>query len=575
MKSTTDDGVCSPTVPSKREIRPAKVRFCACVSPDKTAILELCSPLSRPNGAIMMRTIVDSNRFTQQVKERVFDQLPTLTHLFMALEPQVSGAGDAQALTLEAAQNAWRMAIAAMTQLLKQTTLKQTILNPSTPEISQSATEVCNQQGVVFCSPAPVFSDLAILAHLKTWIFTADRQRVHFKLPPASCSESLEVLLPTLPILAGDTLAHEQFCLIQTAQFCWVAILGCDTEGNLALNFSFNPATVERIWIALQFRIERLGRPAQAALIGQWRSRFPTIAPDYRIPMGFSQALLAQNSHSSSNRIQTPGSNGWKSSSFNHVHHQTENVASATPSEEPDADEPDRDVELLKVLAHEVRTPLTTIQTLTRLLLRRIDLPKDVIQRLEAIQRECIGQIDRFGLIFRAMELTHADCQPLPTHLTPIALQELLTENLTRWQAHAARRGLTLQVTTPKRLPEVAIRDPHLLNQVLTGLMEYLSNSLSVGSHINLQVDLAGSQLKLQLQTQPDQNQPDEGAESPMMKAVGQLLMFQPETGGVSLSLAATKHLFQALGGKLTVRQHLQGEVLTIFLPLGTESDAY
>jgi signal transduction histidine kinase len=233
-------------------------------------------------------------------------------------------------------------------------------------------------------------------------------------------------------------------------------------------------------------------------------------------------------------------------------------------------------VELLQVLAHEVRTPLTTIQTLTRLLLRRIDLPKEVMQRLEAIQRECSGQIDRFGLIFRAMELTHADCQPLPTHLTPIALQELLTENLARWQAHAARRGLTLQVTTPKRLPEVAIRDPHLLNQVLTGLMEYLSNSLAVGSHINLQVALAGSQLKLQLQTQPDRDrQQDSNPESPMMRAVGQLLMFQPETGGVSLSLAATKHLFQALGGKLTVRQHLQGEVLTIFLPLGTESDAY
>jgi K+-sensing histidine kinase KdpD len=173
------------------------------------------------------------------------------------------------------------------------------------------------------------------------------------------------------------------------------------------------------------------------------------------------------------------------------------------------------------------------------------------------------------------MELTHAESQPLPTHLTPIALQELLTDNLARWQAHAARRGLTLEVTTPKRLPEVAIRDPQLLNQVLTGLMEYLSNSLCTGSHINLQVALAGSQLKLQLQTQPDRDQPESPPESPMMKAVGQLLMFQPETGGVSLSLAATKHLFQALGGKLTVRQHLQGEVLTIFLPLGTESDAY
>jgi hypothetical protein len=522
-----------------------------------------------------MRATVHPNRFTQQAIEPVFDQLPTLTELFMALEPQHFTDGEAEALTRETTQTAWRVAIAAMTQLLKQTTLNSSHSNRL---FAQPTTEVCNQQGVVFCSPVPVFSDLAILSHLKTWIFTPERPSGYFKLPPASVSEHLEASLPTLPIPAGDPLAHEQFCLIQTAQFCWAAVLGCDAEGTLRLHFSFDPATVEQIWMALQFRVERLQWPAQAALIEQWRSRFPATAPDYRIPMQFSQALLAQSAHSSPRIPQAEQTNRWKSSCSTQKQRQYGTLPISAPvtlSENLDDPEPDRDVELLKVLAHEVRTPLTTIQTLTRLLLRRSDLPKVVIQRLEAIQQECLGQIDRFGLIFRAMELTHADCQPLPTHLTPIALQELLIDNLTRWQAHAARRGLTLQVSTPKRLPEVAIRDPHLLNQVLTGLMEYLSNSLSVGSHINLKVDLAGSQLKLQLQTQPDQNRQDVSAESPMMKAVGQLLMFQPETGGVSLSLAATKHLFQALGGKLTVRQHLEGEVLTIFLPLGTKREAY
>jgi hypothetical protein len=49
--------------------------------------------------------------------------------------------------------------------------------------------------------------------------------------------------------------------------------------------------------------------------------------------------------------------------------------------------------------------------------------------------------------------------------------------------------------------------------------------------------------------------------------------MFQPETGGLSLNLNATKNLFQALGGKLIVRQRPQaGEVLTVFLPLETKT---
>ena len=48
--------------------------------------------------------------------------------------------------------------------------------------------------------------------------------------------------------------------------------------------------------------------------------------------------------------------------------------------------------------------------------------------------------------------------------------------------------------------------------------------------------------------------------------------MLQPETGNLSLSMAVTKNLFQALGGKLIVREHPQeGEVLTIFLPLAAK----
>jgi hypothetical protein len=55
-------------------------------------------------------------------------------------------------------------------------------------------------------------------------------------------------------------------------------------------------------------------------------------------------------------------------------------------------------------------------------------------------------------------------------------------------------------------------------------------------------------------------------------KSIGQMLMVQPETGNLSLNLSATKNLFQALGGKLIVKQRpQQGEVLTIFLPLDVQ----
>jgi signal transduction histidine kinase len=499
------------------------------------------------------------------------ERLPTLMQMFEAIEPtgleDAGGTGEVQL--------SWHLAIAAMSRLLKQSAL---VLKSSDAVHQTGPAKICDQQGIIFCGPAPIFSDLATLAHFKTWVFASRPSCKTFQLPPATQPVALMNALPMVGLRPKDPLAQERFCLIQTPQFCWIAVMGCDGQGGLQFRYSFDPSTVEHLWQALQLRIEYALPREQSAQILRWRQRFLLVVPDYRIPTQFSRELLRQAAlepilQSQSVRGGQESNSKGKGAVAPPWHEHLSLGQEEQRSEEATDNASDRDVELLKVIAHEVRTPLTTIQTLTRLLLKRSDLPEDVIQRLEAIYRECSGQIDRFGLIFRAMELTHDRCQALPNRLMPISLQEVLEENLGRWETQAARRSLTLEVTTPKHMPAIAIRDPHLLDQVLTGLMEYLGHSLSAGSHIHLHVALAGPQLKLQLKTRTDETDP--AFPSPMLEAVGQLLMFQPETGGLSLSLPVTKHLFQALGGKLTVRKHHQSEVLTIFLPLGVESDAY
>lgn len=536
------------------------------------------------------------------------DHLPTLMQIFEAVEPGVSEAGGGEV------QRSWHLVIASMANLLKQMTFaaEQSEISSIDSQYNNHPAKICRPQGAIFCGPTPTFSDLATLAHFKTWIFTANPTHRTFQLPPAAYTTASQTpppnaLLRALPMISlspKDPLARERFCLIQTAQFCWAAVVGCDGQGGFQFRFSFEPETVQHLWQVLKRRLSAGLSVEQADQVNQWQQQLSWVTPHYRIPARFSHELLRQASLTPVAPVQ----------SIHHVHHEngqnrqlkeqqaglkesglteqslkdfsTKEMGAATPWHETtpegleeEGGDPlgrsvaDRDVELLKVIAHEVRTPLTTIQTLTRLLLKRTDLPSEVMRRLESIYRECSGQIDRFGLIFRAMELTHDRCQALSNRLTPISLQELLEENLERWQTQASRRSLTLSVTTPKLMPAIAIRDPHLLDQVLTGLMEYLGHSLSAGSHIHLHVAVAGSQIKLQLKTRTDETDPS--APSPMLEAVGQLLMFQPETGGLSLSLPVTKHLFQALGGKLTVRKHHNSEVLTIFLPLGGESDAF
>jgi signal transduction histidine kinase len=234
-------------------------------------------------------------------------------------------------------------------------------------------------------------------------------------------------------------------------------------------------------------------------------------------------------------------------------------------------------MELLQAIAHEVRTPLSTIRTLTRLLLKRKDLSPDVLKRLDIIDQECTEQIDRFNLIFRAAELETCTTRPPLTSLAPISLAQVFQQNISRWQQLAAQRGLTLDVLLPQKLPKV-VTDPSMFDQVLTGLVDRITQTLAPGSHIQVRVELAGHQLKLQFDSQSAADASPVGnaavmghAFVPPLKSLGQLLMFQPETGSLSLSLAVTKNLFQALGGKLIVKQRpQQGEVLTIYLPLET-----
>ncbi|MGF1603497.1 MAG: sensor histidine kinase [Thermosynechococcaceae cyanobacterium] len=450
----------------------------------------------------------------------------------------------------------WEVAIATMTQLLSQ--------------CSQSGDpdDICPPQGFILSGPIPLFNEPRRLGNLQSLIFSNEQSR-RFQLPSGDSGPQATVAETgqVIPLLPADPINTERFCLIQTTVFSWLAVLEQSADG-VQFQFSFSPDTIEQALNALRSRVQ-LTRPHQSEAFDVLVAQFPIQTPDYRIPLQFSRHLLqtavrvTETMKISPPRPQRDVEEGQRTQAAQHSLEQASSGLAA---------------ELLQAIAHEVRTPLATIQTFTRLLLKRSDLPAEVFHRLESIQRECRDQIDRFGLIFRAMEMTNTDSSKAPKTLQPISLQQVLEENISRWQKQAARRELSLSVRVPQQLPAVVISDPMMLDQVLTGLIDRLSHSLSSGSEIELQVSVAGEQLKLELKShvQDCTTSSAHSPKTPTLKSVGHVLMVQPETGGLSLSLPVTKNLFQALGGKLSVRQHQrQGEVLTIFLPLSPEGQAY
>ena len=230
---------------------------------------------------------------------------------------------------------------------------------------------------------------------------------------------------------------------------------------------------------------------------------------------------------------------------------------------------------LLEALTHEVRTPLATIRTLIRSLLKRGDLPAIARHRLEQIDGECSEQIDRFGLIFLAAELQRQPGNEKPLERDALArtdLSELLRQLEALWQRQLARRDLVLELQIEPGLPPV-LSDPARLETMLGGLIDRFSRSLPSGSTVHLALQPAGAKLKLHLSHDLSPTPSPEHRGEPAHQSdpghhrelVGPVLSWNPATGSLQLSRQATQRLFERLGGRLTERN---GSGLTVFFPV-------
>ena len=482
------------------------------------------------------------------------------------------------------AEQQWCGAIAALEHLLQQ------VMHSS--QLPRGSDNRLPLEGLVLTGPLPVLSDPELNSRFQTWIFTPQLQSalaaMFFQLPPAKDEPrpALSDYPRSLPLLPVDPLASEQFCLVLTSRFSLVMVLGENLANQPAFLFSFDPEVVQQAWGVLRMRM-LLMHIHQVRQVDALVEQFAPTAPDYRTVMEFSRLLLKYLPEPEERKNRGIGEH-FVEAQFplskveeSQIKEETPNPKSSSAAARSAIQNPKSDdVELLQAFAHEVRTPLTTIRMLTRLLLKRKDLAPDIIKRLEFIDHECTEQIDRMELLFRAAELETSEIKSSSVHLTTTSLTQLFEESVPRWQKQASRRNLTLDVVMPQQMPPVE-SDPAMLDQVLTGLIENFTRSLPAGSHIQLQVMPAGNQLKVQLQYSTEEMAPESGEKAGVgmerspepkfskRKMIGQLLMFQPDTGSICLNHSVTKNLFQALGGKLIVKERpQQGEVLTIFLPI-------
>ncbi len=225
------------------------------------------------------------------------------------------------------------------------------------------------------------------------------------------------------------------------------------------------------------------------------------------------------------------------------------------------------EITLLEALTHEVRTPLATIRTLIRSLLRRNDLPEVVVSRLNQIDSECTEQIDRFGLIFNAAELQRQ--QPSKSRLASTNLGRMLEMLHPGWSQQLKRRGVTLRIDITPDLPEV-LSDSERLEMMLGGLIDRSSRGLQPGGTLSLELRPAGPRLKLQILSETPHCDENDSEVIEANSDLGPVLSWNPSTGSLQLSQAATHRLLASLGGRLA---HRRDSALTVFFPVAEAKD--
>ncbi len=378
---------------------------------------------------------------------------------------------------------------------------------------AESGSDNLGYGSVFFTNSSQVLSSsLSRDLSTQAWFFTSSPAYLS---PPTflSVRETHIVKLDEL-----DSCTNKWFLISITAKFATIFI-----SGDHKFLFSLHP---QPIGLALELLKQFISNPLQVEILNQKLHNFSLVVPSYEIMSKFVLVLFTQ----------------------------------AFPQELPIPEI--KEVDTIMAIAHEVKTPLTTIRTLVKSILRRQDITQQVRYRLEKIDFECQDQIARFNLIFEIVKLN-----PKAIAIEPTNLIEILQNSLDHWQKQAQRRQLTLTVETLDFVP-IIVSNGQLLAQLLNNIVDRLTRNLPTDSHIKIETTIAGKYIKLKFKSQMENT-----TNSSSHKNVGQWLMLQPETGALSLSLVISKTLFQLMGGKLTIKLHptstvYDEEILTIFLPI-------
>ncbi|MEN9230159.1 MAG: HAMP domain-containing sensor histidine kinase [Thermostichus sp. DG02_5_bins_236] len=220
----------------------------------------------------------------------------------------------------------------------------------------------------------------------------------------------------------------------------------------------------------------------------------------------------------------------------------------------------------LSTLLHEVRNPLTALNTLAKLLQKRLP-PEDRNHWIGlSIEQECKHLQDLL------LEFERSDGIPATVQIQPLSLADLLREWIPVYQAVAETHGHHFQAEIPSHLPSIQA-DPRSLRQILDNLIDnackYTPSPGQIELRVKLQPDSPAKMVEISICDSGPGIHPEnlERIFDPFFRA-------DPSKPGQGLGLAISRDLATQMGGQLQVdsagyrKLGQQGSCFCLSLPL-------
>ncbi len=234
----------------------------------------------------------------------------------------------------------------------------------------------------------------------------------------------------------------------------------------------------------------------------------------------------------------------------------------------------------LATMSHELRTPLTSVIGYAEMMAEGLAGPISVEQR--EYLTTILGKADQLlGLITTVLEVASLESGELAIDRSPLALGELVANEIATFQPQALRRGISIQLET--ELEAVVVGDRRKIRQVVSNLLSNAVKFTPDRGRVAVAVRLG----------------PLGPGEAPAARAIQLVVtdsgigisrdqvakIFEPffqvdssstrAFGGTGLGLTLAKAYVEAHGGRIWVDTiEGQGSTFTATFPLRTESSA-